>query len=162
MSLAPIPHIEETTALQSSIQIRWFRLVVNNNRNNGATFCHVNNRNEVPFDKLTNTIGPQKWNGAKAAFMSKPIINHFITIPLLSDPTLVNIANDPILCTMKYNIVIFFVLHFAVIAGKNDIRFSSIIIQIQGQVSDEIAPNVPNITPVHIKPLQPPVISFIH
>jgi len=45
---------------------------------------------------------------------------------------------------------IFFIDHLLEIKGKKDIRLTSIIIQTVGQASEEIAPSVPKMTPVHI------------
>lgn len=127
----------------------------------GPIFCHVRNTRPSCLDIFVIIGAPQKWKGASLAFINNPNINHFhniaevsVRIPLMSRD------NEPTLCTMKYNMEIFFIVHFVEIKGKNDIKLISIIIHMMGHLSADRIPGTLNNTPVHIQSFETTIIPF--
>ena len=137
--------------------------VVMNSRHKGRTFCQVKKIKAFIFPRFMRRPGPQKCNGARLAFSSKPKQIHFHNTPLLSlirPPA--RILREPILWTIKYIILTFLLILLSEISGRKDIRFTSSPTQRLGHVSTERAPRTLSTTPVHISdPIQPSIIPFI-
>lgn len=140
-----------TKAFAISTQQRICLGIEANNRKRGAIFCHDKKVKVWIFGSLLMNKGPQKWSGAKPPLSRRPNSSPLyrkclrsITIPLISKD------REPTLCARKYIMVTFLTDHEYEINGRNDIRFTSNINQIDLQFSLDKTPKVPSTIPVHI------------
>ena len=123
-----------------------------NNKKSGAIFCQVWKTHAVIFDNLVINGAPQKCSGASLIFSNSAMVIHIENVLIYSMINLLaKIIKDPILCTRKYIIPIFFPIQLYVIKGMKDIKFTSIINHTVGHLSVDILPSVPINKPVHIK-----------
>ena len=147
----PIPHLDETSIFIIKIICNMVFGTVRMMMNIGAIFCHVKNIAPVCFESFTMRAAPQKCRGASLVFRSSPSRTQWDNRLLVSVTTPpLSTTSVPILCTTKYNILVFLADHLPAINVINAIRLISIINQSEGQVSVETLPTVPNNTPVHI------------
>lgn len=148
---APIPLVAAITTFIRISPLRILFGLVTNNKKAGAIFCQVRKIKAVELVSLVMMIPPQKCSGAILAFSAIPSIIQ-VAIFLLSDITpLLRIISEPTLCTIKYTIHLFLADHFDENKVMKDIIFSSNIIHTAGHPSHVNVPNVPRMTPVHIK-----------
>ena len=112
MLLEPILHKQATSRFIIRMIHRINFAVVNNIKKIGAIFCHVWNKKAVIFDRFDTNGAPQKCKGASLFFNNNARVIHManeLIFSAIKPPD--KIIKDPILCTKKYIIPIFFPVH---------------------------------------------------
>lgn len=149
MHLEPILQVADTNKLKQIVDNKTYFEHLTNSRKKGTIFCHVKNTKDRAGVRVNKRGGPQKCIGAKPAFSNKPMQTHLLKSVKRSDTYLVSNSNEPILCTTKYIILVFFREQLEM-SGRKDIKFTSIINHAVGHDSVDSLPNVPITMPVHI------------
>jgi hypothetical protein len=114
---------------------------------NGAIFCQDKAVYMPDLDNCTTTYGTQNCTGTAPIFKSNPatITGTKHLLKCIYKPPL-NIIRDPILCTKKYIMALFFLCSL-LIRGTKHIKFNSKPNQAIGHDKDDKTTNVPIITP---------------
>jgi len=150
MLFEPILHEADTIKLKQIVNNKTYFEHLTNSRNKGTIFCHDKKKKERAGVRVNKRGGPQKCIGARPAFSNRPMLTPLHQSETRSDTYLVNNSNEPILCTTKYIILVFFLEFFLEMRGRKAIKFTSIIIHAVGHDSVDSLPKVPTTMPVHI------------